>query len=72
MNLMKNMDRNKLALTLFIAYNIAIIYFLLLFIARINKLYNEGNSITINLFIITALGIIFLGGVLMAAKKIKR
>ena len=66
------MNKNRVVIALFIAYNLAILYFLMLFIARIHKLYNEGNIISINLFVITALGIIFLGGVLVAAKKIKR
>ena len=68
---MNNM--NKVALTLFIVYNLAILYVLGLFMGRIHKLYNEGQNITINLFILTALGVMFLGGILIAARiKIKR
>lgn len=67
------MNKNKLAIALFIAYNLAILYFLMLFIVRIHKLYNEGNIISINLFILTTLGIIFLGGILILVKvKIKK
>ena len=67
------MNKNKLAIALFIAYNLAILYFLMLFIARIHKLYNEGNIISISLFILTTLGIIFIGGILILVKvKIKK
>lgn len=67
------MNKNRVAIALFIAYNLAILYFLMVFIARVHKLYNEGNIISINLFVLTTLGIIFVGGILILLKvKIRK